>query len=162
MATIEDGIIIGWGIVVTQVDTSLIHTIDVPSLSIVLTHTFPGIVANPCCCIVVGEIEKVCKTFFATDKTENGSTCIVAQSIIQVIDIVGNVNDTIGFVYDSAVKTAVANNGVDQIICSCRSKVHSHSIEVIYIIFQILLTEVSSDFREVVKNGFPISITQFG
>ena len=119
MATIEDGIIIGWRIVVTQVDTSLIHTIDVPSLSIVLTHTFPGIVANPCCCIVVGEVEKVCKTLFATDKTENGSTCIVAQSIIQVIDIVGNVNDTIGFVYDSAVKTAVANNGVDQIICSC-------------------------------------------
>ena len=43
------------------------------------------------------------------------------------------------------VKTAIANNGVDQIICSCRSKVHSHSIEVIYVFFQILLGEVGTE-----------------
>ena len=47
MVTIEDAVIIGGRIIVTQFDAAPVHTIDIPSLSIVLTHTFTGIVCYP-------------------------------------------------------------------------------------------------------------------
>ena len=47
MITIKNGIIISRRIVITQVFTSSVRTIDVPPLGIILSHAFTGIISNP-------------------------------------------------------------------------------------------------------------------
>ena len=70
MVAVKNGIVIRGRIIVTQVDTAPVDTVDIPSLGIVLSHTFTGIVADPRAYIVVGEIEKICNAFFSTNEVE--------------------------------------------------------------------------------------------
>ena len=72
MVAIQDGIIICRRIVVAELLASLVNTVDIPSLSIVLSHTFPGIVCYPCCGIVIRQREKVGNAFLSTNKLQQG------------------------------------------------------------------------------------------
>ena len=119
MVTIQDAVIVSRGIVVAQIDTSSVHTVDVPSLGVVHAHTFKGIVGNPGGHIVIGEVKKVGKTFFTSNIVEYGGSGIGANAIIQIIDILGNFNHANGFVKDSTVEIAVTEDGVHQVPCSC-------------------------------------------
>ena len=119
MVTIENAVVIGGRIVVAQADASSIYTVDIPPLGVIHAHAFKGIVGNPGGGIVIGEIEQVCQSFFASDEIEYGGTGIGTDAIVQVIDVIGNLYDTAGFVKDSAVEVAVADDGVNQVSCSC-------------------------------------------
>ena len=61
------------------------------------------------------------------------------------MDVVGNFNDTISLVYDSAVEVAVTDDRIDQISCSSRSQAYPHSIEIIEVFLQTLLAEMAAD-----------------
>ena len=119
MVTIQNAVIISRRIVVTQIDTASIHTVDIPSLGVVHAHTFKGIVGNPGGHIVIGEVKKVGKTFFTSNKIENSGSSIGANAIIQIIDILGYFNDTTGFVKDSTVEIAVTEDGFHQVSSTC-------------------------------------------
>ena len=53
MVAVDDGIIVGRWVIVSEADTTFIHSVDVPLLSVVLSHTFTGIVGCPSCHVVV-------------------------------------------------------------------------------------------------------------
>ena len=77
------------------------------------------------------------------------------------MDVIGNLNDTVSLVYDSAVEVTVADDGIDKVSCSGRSQAYPHSIEVVKVFLQALFTEMSADVGEVVKNGLPVGVSQF-
>jgi len=60
----------------------------------------------------------------------------------------------------AAGETTVAKDGAYGITSSCRSKINSHGIEVINVFLQILLGEVGTESRKVVKHRFPIHVAQ--
>ena len=72
MVAIQDGIIICRRIVVAELLASLVNTVDIPSLCIVLSHAFPGIVCYPCCGIVIRQREKVGNALLSTNKLQQG------------------------------------------------------------------------------------------
>ena len=98
MVSIKDAVVIGRRVIVTQADAAPVHTVDVPTLGIILTHTLTGIVANPRGDIVIGEVEEVGNTFLTTYEIEYGCPCIGTYAIVQIIDVVGNINDTVSLV----------------------------------------------------------------
>ena len=77
------------------------------------------------------------------------------------MDVIGNLNDAVGLVYDSAVEVAVSDDGIDQVSCSGRSEAYTHGIEVVKVFFQTLFAEMGADVGEVVENGFPVGVSQF-
>ena len=93
MVTIEDAVIIGGRIIVTQFDAAPVHTIDIPSLSIVLTHTFTGIVCYPWGNIIIREVEEVGKTFFTSNETEDCGSSVGTDAVIQILGVFSNLHD---------------------------------------------------------------------
>ena len=162
MVAIQDGIIICRRIVVAELLASLVNTVDIPSLCIVLSHAFTGIVSNPCCGIVIRQREKVGNALLSTNKLQQGVAGIGGQVVVEVVCILCYFDDAAGLVHQCAVEIAVADNGADCIASTCRGKADSHRIEVVDVCFEIVLGEVGANIREVVQQVLPIHIPQFG
>ena len=77
------------------------------------------------------------------------------------MDVICNLNDAVGLVYDSAVEVAIADDGIDQVSRSGRSEAYTHGIEVVKVFLQTLFAEMGADVGEVVENGFPVGVSQF-
>ena len=128
LRTIDDGVVISRRIVVTQHLTAVIASVDIPTLSIVLSHSFTGIVRNPGGDIIVWQVEQVGKTFLTSDKSEDGSPCIIIKLLIEGIYIVCNGDDRTDLAVDYAVEGATLQNGSRDIADTCWSKANSHLI----------------------------------
>ena len=77
------------------------------------------------------------------------------------MDVIGNLNDAVGLVYDSAVEVAVSDDGIDQVSRSGRSQAYTHGIEVVKVFLQTLFAEMGADIGEVVENSLPVGVTEF-
>ena len=72
MVTIQNSIVIRRRVVVAEFLASLVNTVDVPSLCVILSHGFTGIVGYPCRSIVIRQREKVGNAILSTYELQQG------------------------------------------------------------------------------------------
>ena len=91
MVTVQNAVVIGRRIVVTEAHAALVSSGDVPTLRVVVALRLAQIVGHPRGDVVVGEVKEGCHVVLATRQTEEGAAdavlCLFIEVMVVVIDV---------------------------------------------------------------------------
>ena len=158
MVTVQNAVVIGRRIVVTEAHAALVSSGDVPTLRVVVALRLAQIVCHPRGDVVVGEVEEGCHVVLATHQTEEGAADAVLCLFIEVMVVVIDVQYLAHLAIEQLIEGTLLQECVRCPVDACRNQRCSHVVKGFDVCGEVLHGEVARHTGDVVQQLLPIHI----